>query len=130
DERQRRCDHLIARAEAGDVAEHVQARRPARDGRCVRRADALRERLLEAFDPRAERQPSGPQHLEDELLLPLVDPRPGERYLPDGFRHASAGAGDTDAYSSQWAQRSLRPRTVSRYAFWISSVTGPGGPTM
>ena len=32
------------------------------------------------------------------------------------------------AYSSHCDQRSLRPCTVSRYACWISTVTGPGRP--
>ena len=37
--------------------------------------------------------------------------------------HAPAGA--RVEYSSQCDQRSLRPRTVSRYASWSSSVIGP-----
>ena len=36
-----------------------------------------------------------------------------------------AAEGDISTTSSQWLQRSLRPCTVSRYACWSSSVTGP-----
>src|SRR5262249_48041904 len=131
DERQRRGDRLVAGPESRDVAEHVEPGRPAGDRRGVRRADALGRELLEPVDRRSERQPPRAQHLEDELLLPLVDVRPGERDLPNGLAQASAaaaGAGEAFAYSNQWAQRSLFPLTVSRYAVWIASVTGPGGP--
>src|SRR5438067_701571 len=106
----------------------MQAGRTARDRSRVRRADALCHFLLELLDPRAERQATGPQHLEHELLLALVEPRARERDLAYRFSHALARAGSVDAYSSQCGQRSLCPRTVSRYAFWIASVTGPGGP--
>src|SRR5512141_475457 len=107
----------------------MKARRPAGERCRVRGAHPLGDLLLEAVDPRAERQAAGPQHLEDELLLPLVEPRPGERKaFPDYLGHAFALAGSVVAYSSQCDQRSLLPRTVSRYAFWIASVTGPGGP--
>src|SRR5439155_16963659 len=129
DEGQRRRDHLVARADPGNVTEHVQSRRPARDRSRVRRTHPFGKQLLEPLDPRPERQPPGPEPLEHELLLALVDPRSRKGNLANCFRQASAGAGDTEAYSSQCAQRWLRPRTVSRYAVWISRVTGPGGPT-
>ena len=80
------------------VADGVE---PAPEGSRVRRTDALRHLLLELVDPRPERQPPGPQHLEDELLLPLIEPGPGERDLPDDFPHAFALAGSVVAYSSQ-----------------------------
>ena len=68
----------------------------------------------------------GPQHLGDGLFLPLVHVRPRQRDRTHLLLHAWARVG---AYSSHWPQRSLRPCTVSRYACWISTVTGPGGPT-
>src|SRR5919204_494136 len=83
----------------------------------------LRPRLLEAGPRRAERQPTRSQHLEYELLLALVDQRRGELDPPRLLLHASAGS--RSAYSSHCAQRSLRPRAVSRYASWISIVVAP-----
>src|SRR5262249_34261073 len=128
DERERRRDHLVAGPEAGDPAQEVQTCGAARHGGRVRRADALRYLPLEPLDPGPERQPPGAQDFEDELLLTLVEPRTRERDLAPSLRHACARAGAFVAYSSQCDHRSLRPRTVSRYAFWIASVTGPGGP--
>ena len=78
DERVRRRHHLVAGADPGSHAEEVEARRAARDRRRVRRVDRRRELLLEAVDRRPERQPPGPEHLGDELLLPLVEPGRGE----------------------------------------------------
>src|SRR5215211_4146211 len=83
----------------------------------------LGEQLLETVDRRPKRQAARAQHLQHELLLSLAEERARERNLPQAGGQASAGAGV--AYSSQWAQRSLRPRAVSRYASWISSVIGP-----
>jgi hypothetical protein len=51
------------------------------------------DQLLEAVDRRPEREAPGAQHLDDELLLALVQQRPGERYLADAGAQASAGAG-------------------------------------
>ena len=93
-------------------AEQVQAGGAAGDGGHVGRADPLGHQLLEAVDRRPEREPPGAQHLEHELLLPLVEQRARERDLAEAGAQASAGAGV--AYSSHWAQRSLRPRAVSR----------------
>src|SRR2546430_4897731 len=59
-----------------------------------------------SVDRRAEREPPRAQHLEDELPLPLVEERARERNLARPGAQASAGAGV--AYSSHWAQRSLR----------------------
>ncbi len=96
--------------------EQVEAGRTARDGGRVRRADSLGDLLLEPVDRRPERQAPGPEHLEDELLFPLVEIRPREWNSPRrGRSHAWAGVGDgIVAYSSQCDQRSLPPRTVSR----------------
>ena len=58
DEGERRRDHLVARAEARHPRQHVQTGRAARDGGCVRRADALGDLFLETVDPRPERQPA------------------------------------------------------------------------
>ena len=54
DERERRGDDLVAGAEAGEVAEEVQARGAARDGGGIRCPHALGEELLEAVDRRPE----------------------------------------------------------------------------
>ena len=129
DERDRGGDDLVALPQPEPVAEQMEAGGSARHGHGVRRTDALREELLEAVDHRPQREPAGPQHLEHELLLALADIGLGERDPPEGGAHASAGVrSGMEAYSSQWAQRSPPPRTVSRYAFWSLSVTGPGGP--
>src|ERR1700759_2338183 len=96
-------------------------------GDLIRRADPLGDRLLEAVDRRAEREPPGPQHLEHELRFSLAEVRPRQRdrlhLLP---RAGGAAVSPAGANSSHWLQRSLRPCTVSRYACWISCVTGPG----
>ena len=89
DEGVRRGDDLVAGSDAGCDAEQVEPRRAARDGGGVRSADRLGERLLETVDRRAEREAAGPEHLGDELGLPLVEPRARERDRPDG-RHARA----------------------------------------
>ena len=89
----RRRDRLVARPEAGDARQEMQARGRARDGGRVGRADPLRDHLLEALDRRPEREPAGTKHLEDELLLPLVQQRTRERYLADAGAQASAGVG-------------------------------------
>src|SRR6266545_2865758 len=128
DERQRRRDHLVTGPETCDPTEEMQARRAARQRGGVRRADPLCHLLLEALDPRPKGEPARAQHFEHELLLTLVEPGAREWNLAYCFSHASARAGSVDVYSSQCDQRSLSPRTVSRYACWIASVTGPGGP--
>ena len=126
DEGVRRRDDLVAGSDSGCDAEQVEPRRAARNGGGVRGADRLGERLLETVDRRAEREAAGPEHLGDELGLPLVEPRARERDRPDG-RHAKsyAAEGDISTTSSQWLQRSVRPSTVSRYACCSSRVTGP-----
>ena len=59
------------------------------------------------------------------------DRRPGpslrrrSRRRPDRLSLRYASAGTTSTTSSQCDQRSVRPLTVSRYACWISLVTGP-----
>src|SRR6266550_836967 len=111
-ERDRRRDRFVARPQARRACEQVKPRRAARDRGRVRRPDPLRDERLEPVDRRPERKATRPQHLQDELLLPLVQQRTGERYRPEAGAQASAGAGV--AYSSHWAQRSLRPRAVSR----------------
>src|SRR6266540_7340175 len=63
--------------------------RTARDCSRIRRADPLGEELLETVDRRPEREPSRPQHVEDELLLALVQVRTGERNLRDGCTRVS-----------------------------------------
>ena len=122
----RRRDHLVAGLEARGDAEQMQARGAGRDRRRVRRADGRCEELFEAVDRRAEREPPRPQHLEHELLLALTEERRRKRDPPHLLLHAWVFA--AGAYSSHCAHRSVRPCTVSRYASWISSVTGPGGP--
>src|SRR5512133_1369432 len=57
-------DVITTRLDTGDVAEHVQSCRTARDSRRVGRADTLREELLEAVDRRPERQPPGAEHVD------------------------------------------------------------------
>src|SRR5258708_28026196 len=104
----------------------MEPRRAGRDGGCVGRACARGEDLLEAVCRRPEREPAGAQDLEHELLLALVEVRPRERDRPNLLFHACVFA--AGAYSSHCAQRSLRPRTVSRYACCSSMDTGPGGP--
>src|SRR5438105_5262467 len=104
----------------------MQPGRPRRDSRCVRRSDLRRHELLERVNRGPERQPPRPEHLEDELLLALVEIRPRKRDARLLDFHACVFA--AGAYSSHCAHRSVRPCTVSRYASWISSVTGPGGP--
>ena len=100
-EGQGRGDHLVSGPETGDLAEQVQSTSATRHGGGERGPDAVGDLLLEAVDPGTERQASGPQHLEHELFLPLVEPRPGERDLPERFGHAPAGARSVVAYSSQ-----------------------------
>src|SRR6266702_4385521 len=97
-----------------------------RHRRRVRRTRGLGEALLEPVDRRAERQPPGPQHLEHELYLALAQIGARERDAPRLLLHACVLA--AGAYSSHCAHCSVRPWTVSRYACWISSVTGPGVP--
>src|SRR5207248_11457274 len=122
-----RRDHLGARLDARGDAEQMQPRRAGGHGRCVRHADVRGERLLERVDRRPERKLSRAQDVEHELFLALVEIRPRERDRAHLLLHACVLA--AGAYSSHCDQRSVRPRTVSRYAPWISSVTGPGGPT-
>ena len=110
-ERVRRRDHLVARLDAGGDAEQMETGGPGRDRGRVRRADPRREELLEPVDHRTERQAPGTHDLDDELFLALVEERPRERDRADFLLHASVRLG---AYSSHWAQRSLRPCTVSR----------------
>ena len=113
DERVRARDHLVAGLESGRDAEEVQSRRAARHGSRVRRADRLGERLLEALDRRAEREPARVEDLGDELLLAIVDP--GCAQADDAARglvHARAGAISTT--SSQSVQRSSMPFTAAR----------------
>ncbi len=124
DERVGRRDDLVARADSGRDAEEVQTRRAARDGGCVRCSDSRGECLLEAVDRGAERQPSGPEHVEHELLFPLVEPGFREGDLPRGS-HTSAGARAVSTTSSQSLQRWSLPLTTSRYVLWSSSVIGP-----
>ena len=81
------------------------------------------QRLLEAVDHGPERELPGAKRLQDELLLPLLEPGSGE---PDLGGQEPAGA--LAAYSSQRVQRSSRPRTTSKKVDWIAFVTGPGGP--
>ena len=69
--------------------------------------------LLEAVDPRAEREPPRAEHLDDELLLPLVEPGRGEADLRV-VRRSRLRRHDVSTTSSQCDQRSLRPLTVSR----------------
>jgi hypothetical protein len=106
-----RRDHLVPGRDAGGDAEQVQPRRPARERSRVRRAHGLREQLLEPVDRRAEREPARAEHVDDELLLALVEPGRRQPDLAGGRRHALARAVSTT--SSQWLQRSLRPFTVS-----------------
>src|SRR3954452_5052994 len=73
----------------------MQPRRAARDRRCVRGADALSDLLFELLDPGPEREPPGPQDLEDELFLPFVEPRPGERELGPGRSQSHRFVGET-----------------------------------
>ena len=52
------------------------------------------------------------EHLDDELLLALVEPGRAQADAPGGFLHARAGAISTT--SSQSDQRSSRPFTTAR----------------
>ena len=71
-ERERRHDHLVARADPrGEVGE-VQRRRAARDGDRVARAEVLGELLLEGGCARAEREPARAQRLGDRLAGPAA----------------------------------------------------------
>ncbi len=82
DKRERRRDRLVPGAETRSPDAEVESSRAARHRDNARRADALRECLLEAIDHGAEREPPGAQHLEDELLLPLSEQGLGERDGP------------------------------------------------
>jgi hypothetical protein len=110
----RRCDHLVARADARDAAEQVQARGAARDRGRVRRADALgdssskrsiaaRARAARSAAPRARAPPRARRVTarESGSAVAVLTPR---------------GARGRLAYSSHCAQRSLCRGTVSRYA--------------
>src|SRR6266511_3286140 len=99
DERERRRDHLVARAGLG-------------------------EQLLEARPGRPQREPPAAQRLEHELLVALVDPGSAELNLPCRLSHASARAKFSTG-SRHCAHRSVAPFAVSRYAFWISFVISP-----
>src|ERR1019366_1418705 len=77
----------------------------------------------EAWPDRPQRKLPGAQHLEHELFVALVDPGGRERDLPRS-RHAHARV-MLGTSSRHCAQRSLWPRTVSRYAFWSACVIGP-----
>src|SRR5438270_8774255 len=125
-ERVRRRDHFVTRRDARGDAEQVQPRRPGGHGSRVRCADPFGKELFEAVDGRTERQAARPQYFEHERLVALVHVRPRERDGPRLLFHACVFA--AGAYSSHWPHRSVRPCTVSRYAAWISTVTGPGGP--
>ncbi len=114
DERVGRGDHLVARADPCESRTEVQPAGTAGDGGCVRGAHALCEQRLEARDRGPKRKVPGTKHVEDELFLPLVDRRPRERDDPLRRFHASAGSAAGVTYSSQCAQRSLRPRAMSR----------------
>ena len=94
DERVRRRDHLVTGLDAGRDAEQVQAGGAAGDRRCVRRLHRRGKRLLEAVDRRAERQPARPQHLDDELLLPLVEPGRRQPDLPRPVRRGGSARWD------------------------------------
>ena len=122
DERVRRRDHLVAGADAREPHAEMQAGGSGRDGGAVRRVDRVSEQRLEARAHRAEREPARAQHLEHELLVALVDPRCAEVDASVAVRQLRASCGTG---SSQCDQRSLFPRTVSRYAFWIASVISP-----
>src|SRR5262249_5814190 len=123
DERVGRGDYLVAGSDAGEAHAEVQARRAGRHGRAVRRADGLGEELLEPRPDGPEREPPGAHHLDNELLVALVEPRRGEADGPGGSAHAARVAAGTSSRHS--AKRSLAPRTMSRYARWISSVISP-----
>src|SRR5207249_4120824 len=127
-ERVGRRNHLVAGRDPGRDAQQVQSGGTRGDGRRVRSADALRDELLEPVDGRPEREPARAEHFQDELLLALPEVRPRERDRLHFLSHACSAAFAAGANSSHWLQRSLRPWTVSRYASWISWVTGPGGP--
>ena len=72
-EGERRGDRLVAGLESGEHAQQVQTGGARRDGSGVGRADGGGELLLEAVDRGAERQAPGAEHLQDELLLALVE---------------------------------------------------------
>ena len=92
-----RGDHLVAGADSGGDAEEMESRSTARDRGGVRRVDRLGERLLEAIDRRTEREAARPEHVGDELLLPVVEPGRGEADRPDGRhgRYATDGVSST-----------------------------------
>ena len=123
DEGERRRDDLVPLPQSGQAHGEMEPRRAARDRGDVRCADPFGQRLLEAVDHRPERKLPGAKRLQDELLLPLLEPGSGE---PDLGGQEPAGA--LAAYSSQRVQRSSRPRTTSKKVDWIAFVTGPGGP--
>ncbi len=86
DERERRHDHLVARADPRRQAGEVQGRGAARDGHRVRRAHEVGERLLERLRARAHRQPAGLQAVEHGLHVLLGDRDLGQRYAPVAHR--------------------------------------------
>ncbi len=125
DERVRRRDHLVAGAHAGEMHAEMKAGCPRRDRSAIRRAGGVGEHLLEPGPHRAEREPPGPKHLEHELLVPLVDPRRRERDTGCGRARGHTERVMLGTSSRHCGKRSLAPRTVSRYAFWIWRVMSP-----
>ena len=61
-----------------------------------------REERLVADVLRSEREPSGPEHIGDELFLALVEPWAREPDRANGS-HSYAAERDVSTTSSQWA---------------------------
>ena len=76
-------DHLVPVGHPHRAQRQVQARRAARDGARVRRAQARGEGLLELREPRAERELAGAQDLQHPALLLGAEDRAREL---DGLR--------------------------------------------
>ena len=82
DEGEGRRHHFVPGLDPGESHAEVETGGPARDGGDVRRLDALGERRLEAVDHRPERKLPRAERLQDELLLPAVDPGRREADCP------------------------------------------------
>ncbi len=100
--RKRRHDHLVPRADPRGQAREVQRRCAARDGRRVRRAHELGERLLERFRARSHRQPTGAQTVEHGLDVLLGHRDVGERHAPVAHRASTSASAVTTRSWSAW----------------------------
>src|SRR5581483_47529 len=91
DPRERRGDHLVARADAGEAQRDLQRDRAGDEAAHRAAAAVARERFLERLHLRAGSDPARAQHVRDAGDGRLVDRRPRERQeCGPGTRHERA----------------------------------------